>query len=285
MIYVSLVFLVVALYKANYLNVPKIFSVFNLSVSFLFLFAGFCLNAVVWQKVLEKSNYHIGLDKCLAGFGLSIFGKYIPGKIWMVMGRAAYITEKSDLSLGALSAVSLNMQFIAVWVGLVFGLIGIALLDGWHLWGWLILCLWIFFSIIVFSNFAYVKFVHLLKVILRKEITIPKLTLKPTLSVMPWFVAYWMCWAIGFYMLVASLIGTDVPWSVGFAFPLAATLGIITFISPAGLGTREAIMVGFLTLAGIPLVEATTVAVASRLWFLGGDIFIFLFGWVVHRQI
>ena len=281
----SLVFLVVALYKANYLNVPKIFSVFNLSVSFLFLFAGFCLNAVVWQKVLEKSNYHIGLDKCLAGFGLSIFGKYIPGKIWMVMGRAAYITEKSDLSLGALSAVSLNMQFIAVWVGLVFGLIGIALLDGWHLWGWLILCLWIFFSIIVFSNFAYVKFVHLLKVILRKEITIPKLTLKPTLSVMPWFVAYWMCWAIGFYMLVASLIGTDVPWSVGFAFPLAATLGIITFISPAGLGTREAIMVGFLTLAGIPLVEATTVAVASRLWFLGGDIFIFLFGWVVHRQI
>jgi uncharacterized membrane protein YbhN (UPF0104 family) len=282
---VSLVFLVVALYKANYLNVPKIFSVFNLSVSFLFLFAGFCLKAVVWKKVLEKSNYHIGLDKCLDGFGLSIFGKYIPGKIWMVMGRAAYITEKSDLSLGALSAVSLNMQFIAVWVGLVFGLIGIALLDGWHLWGWLILCLWIFFSIIVFSNFAYVKFVHLLKVILRKEITIPKLTLKPTLSVMPWFVAYWMCWAIGFYMLVASLIGTDVPWSVGFAFPLAATLGIITFISPAGLGTREAIMVGFLTLAGIPLVEATTVAVASRLWFLGGDIFIFLFGWVVHRQI
>ena len=111
------------------------------------LFSGFCLNAVVWQKVLEKSNYHVSLDKCLAGFGLSIFGKYIPGKIWMVMGRAAYITEKSDLSLGAVSAVSLNMQFIAIWVGLVFGLIGIALLDGWHLWGWLILCLWIFFSI------------------------------------------------------------------------------------------------------------------------------------------
>ncbi len=201
------------------------------------------------------------------------------------MGRAAYLTENSDLSLGELSAVSLNMQFIAIWTGLVFGLIGIALLDGWHLWGWLILFLWLFFSIIIFSNFAHAKFELLLGILLRKEIKIPRLTLKPTLSVMPWFAAFWTCWSMGFYMLVTSIIGIHAPWSVGFGFPLAATLGILTFISPAGLGTREAIIIGYLTLAGIPLVEATTVAVASRLWFLGGDIFIFIFGWVVHKQI
>ena len=102
---------------------------------------------------------------------------------------------------------------------------------------------------------------------------------------MPWFVVYWALWSIGFCLLVASLINIDVSWSVGFGFPLAATLGIITFISPGGLGTREAIMVGYLTLAGVPLVDATSVAVASRLWFLGGEVFIFLVGWAVHKQI
>jgi uncharacterized membrane protein YbhN (UPF0104 family) len=243
------------------------------------------MNAVAWKKILEKSNYHIRVGNCLAGFGLSIFGKYIPGKIWMVMGRAAYIAEKSDLSLGALSAVSLNMQFIAIWIGLVFGLMGMFLLDGWHLWGWFIVFLWLFFSIIIFSHFAHAKFEHIVKVILRKEIKIPRLTSGSTLSVMPWFVIYWALWSFGFYLLVTSLIHIDVLWSVGFGFPLAATLGIITFISPGGLGTREAIMVGYLTLAGIPLVEATTVAVASRLWFFGGEVFIFILGWVVHRQI
>ena len=285
LIYVSLAFLVVALYRADYLHAPQIKSVFKLCVSFLFLWAGFVMNAVAWKKILEKSDYHIGVEDCLAGFGLSIFGKYIPGKIWMVMGRAAYIAEKSDISLGKLSAVSLNMQFIAIWIGLVFGLTGMLLLEGWHLWGWFIVFLWLFFSIIIFSHFAHTKIEHLLKITLRKDITIPRLTPQSTLSVMPWFVAYWALWSLGFCLLVASLLDAGIFWSVGFGFPLAATLGIITFISPGGLGTREAIMVGYLALAGISIVDATTIAVASRLWFLAGEIFIFLIGWVVHKQI
>ena len=242
------------------------------------------MNAVAWKKILEKSRYHIRLGDCLAGFGLSIFSKYIPGKIWMVMGRAAYIAEKSDLSLGALSAVSLNMQFIAIWTGLVFGLMGMLLLDGWHLWGWFIVFLWLFFSIIIFSHFAHAKIEQIVKVILRKEITIPRLTPGPTFSVMPWFIAYWTLWSVGFYLFATSIIAIDVSWSVGFGFPLAATLGIITFISPGGLGTREAIMIGYLALAGISVVDATTVAVASRLWFLVGEAIIFLIGWITHGQ-
>jgi uncharacterized membrane protein YbhN (UPF0104 family) len=280
-----LIFLVFALYRGDYLRRPEIISVTHLCVSFLFLFAGFFINAVAWKKSLEQSDYRVRFDHCLAGFGLSIFGKYIPGKIWMLMGRAAYITEKSDLSLGALSAVSLNMQFIAIWVGLVFGLAGMCLLDGWHLWGWLILLLWLLFTIIIFSHFAHARIEYILRTALRKEVKIPRLSPRATVSVMPWFMAYWSFWSMGFCLLVASLIRMEPPWSVGFGFTLAATLGIMTFISPGGLGTREAIMIGYLALAGIPVVDATTVAVASRLWFLGGEVFIFLLGWAAHKRI
>lgn len=285
LIYISLVFLAIALYNANFLKVPQIFSVSFLITSFIFLFAGFIINAISWEQVLRESNYYIDLKTCIAGVGLSIFGKYIPGKIWMVMGRAVYITERNHHSIGTLSAISLNAQFIALWIGLIFGVIGLFLLGGLHLWGWLILCLWVGLTVVIFSKLAHAKAERAIRFFLRKNITLPRLTVKSTLLVMPWFVAYWAFWSIGFYMLVASLIKMDVPWSVGFGFPLAGTLGIMTFISPGGLGTREAVLLGYLTLAGIPVVEATTVAVASRLWFLGGEIFIFVLGWIADKRL
>ena len=285
LLYVSLVFLAIALYNADYLKIPRIFSMFALTVSFLFLFAGFIFNAVSWNQVLQVSKYPIRLGECVAGFGLSIFGKYIPGKIWMIVGRAAYITENNRYPLGTLSAISLHTQFIAIWFGLVYGLSGLYILGGSHLWGGLLLALWLVLTIVIFSNFVHAKAEQGLRVILRKDITLPRLTVRSTFSVMPSFIAYWACWSIGYYLLVISLIEMKVPWSVGLGFPLAGTLGIITFISPGGLGTREAVMVGYLTLAGLPVVEATTVAVASRLWFIVGEVFIFFVGWITHRRI
>ena len=284
-VYLSLLFLTIALYKANYLKVPQIFSFPALIASFIFLFAGFINSTISWKQTLKKSHYAIRLRECIAGMGLSIFGKYIPGKIWMVMGRAAYITEKNQLPLGTLSAISLNTQFIAIWIGLIFGMIGLFLLEGLYLWVWIILCLWVCFTIFIFSKLVHTKTEDLIRIVFKKDITLPRLTVKSTLLVMPWFVAYWAFWSIGFYMLVASLIKMDVPWSVGFGFPLAGTLGIMTFISPGGLGTREAVLLGYLTLAGIPVVEATTVAVASRLWFLGGEVFIFIIGWIADKRL
>jgi len=285
LVYISLVFLAIALYNANFLKAPQIFSVPVLITSFIFLFAGFITNAISWKKVLKESNYYIDFKTCIAGVGLSIFGKYIPGKIWMVIGRAAYITERNHHSIGTLSAISLNAQFIALWLGLIFGMIGLFLLGGLQLWGWLILSLWVGLTVVIFSKRAHAKAERAIRILLRKDITLPRLTVKSTVLVMPWFVAYWALWSIGFYLLNTSLIIMDVPWGVGLGFPLAGTLGIMTFISPGGLGTREAVMVGYLTLAGIPVVEATTVAVASRLWFLGGEVFIFILGWITHKRL
>ena len=82
-----------------------------------------------------------------------------------------------------------------------------------------------------------------------------------------------------------SLTAIDIPWSVGFGFPLACTLGIMTVITPGGLGTREGVIFGYLTFVGMPTAEATAIAISSRLWFLGGEVFIFIIGWIVHRKL
>jgi uncharacterized membrane protein YbhN (UPF0104 family) len=277
-------FLAVALYKADFLVVPRIYSTAGLVTSFVFLFAGFMVNVISWEKMLQASNYKVPWGDCLAGFGLSIFGKYIPGKIWMIVGRAAYVSEKGQYSLGALSAVSLKTQFIAIWFGLIFGMIGLFLLRGWHLWSWMILLTWVVLTVVIFSRFLHEKAERLICKLLRKEIVLPRLSISAILGVMPWFAGYWALWTVGFYLFVACLTEQGLPWPVGLGFPLAGTLGIMTFISPGGLGTREAVLVGYFSLAGIPLVEATTIAVASRLWFLGGELFIFVTGWIYYKR-
>lgn len=285
LVYLSLVFLAVALYKADYLKVPHIFSYSVLITSFIFLFGGFISHTFSWKQIVKKSNYHVVLSECLAGMGLSIFGKYIPGKIWTIVGRATYIAEKNHYPLSKLSAISLNAQFITLWLGLIFGAIGLFLLGGLYLWGWLILFLWLGLTVVIFSKLVHNSIERVFKIALRKDIQIPRLAIGSTLSVMPWFVVHWLFLSIGFYMLVVGLTAKDIAWSVGLAFPLASTLGVMAFIAPGGLGVREGVMVGYLTFAGLPIAEAVTIAGASRLWFLVGEAFIFTVGWVVDKRI
>jgi uncharacterized membrane protein YbhN (UPF0104 family) len=283
-VYLSLLFLAVALYNADYLKVPQLSSLPILLLSFIFLFAGFINSAISWKQTLNKSQHSIRLGECIAGTGLSIFGKYIPGKIWMVMGRAAYITKKNQLPLGILSVISLNAQFIALWTGLIFGMVGLFLLGGFHLWAWLVLCLWMCFTVVIFSQFIHIKAEHVIQILSKKDLKLPRLTVQSTISLMPWFVLNWVLWSIGFYTLVVSITANDVPWSVGLGFPLAATLGIMTLIAPGGIGAREGLMVGYLGLAGLSIADAATIAVASRLWFLVGELFIFIAGWISHKR-
>ena len=141
-IYLSFIFLVIWLFKSEYMIIPKIKSYFIFSGSLLMLFLAFIFEAFLWKNILQKSNYPININQSIASVGFSVFGKYIPGKVWMVIGKAAYLSEKSNLPIGKLSFLSLQMQFIQSWVGLVFGALGLLLIDGVTLFSWAIILLW-----------------------------------------------------------------------------------------------------------------------------------------------
>ncbi len=282
-VYISLFFLILALYKAHYLKIPRIFSSTALTISFLFLFIGFLGQAFCWKKILETSDYHVSFRTCLAGHGLSIFGKYIPGKIWTIIGRAVYVSAKNDLPLNRLSALSLNEQFIAMWVGLILGISGISLLHGFRLWGWFSLLLWVSLTIIIFCTPIHKAVEYIVRCLLKKNITFPIMTVKSAFSIIPWSLVTWASWSIGFYFLVRGLTTLDIPWSIALGFPLGGTLGLMAFIIPGGIGVREGVITGYLNLAGIGFAEAGTISLVSRLWFMIGEIFIFFVGWVQDK--
>ncbi|MGH9386881.1 MAG: lysylphosphatidylglycerol synthase transmembrane domain-containing protein [Vicinamibacterales bacterium] len=281
----SLVFLAIALVQSNYLTLPPVVSFGAFLGSVSLLFAAFMASVAAWQRVLRTAGCVVDFTTCLASVGLSTFGKYIPGKIWAVVGKAVYVENRTRHPLSQLAVTSLNEQFISVWVALSCGAVGLFLLDGGYLWGWLILALWVGLTAAIFSQPAHLIAERLIRSVFRKDIKISSLTIGSTLRVIPFFLLAWLLWAGGFYLLVASLTHRTMPWSVGLGFPLVTALGVMAFIAPGGVGVREGAIVGYLSLVNVPVGEATTIALASRLWFLIGEWFIFVTGWIADRSV
>lgn len=284
LLYVSLLFLTVALYQANYLRIPQILSWESFGLAFVLLFTGFLNNVLVWKKILQHYNYPITWAAASAGIGLSIFTKYIPGSIWVIMGRAAYNAEQGQFPLANVSTVSLNAQLIAIWLGFLLGVFGLLGTGQFKLLGSGILLVWLLLTVTIFSRWMEDYIERVTWWVLKKRIRLPHLPFKSTMKVIPWFLLHWLSWSAGFYFLATSLSTVAIPPITALVFPLATTIGIINILTPGGIGTREGVIGAYLTFLGVPVVEATTIAIASRLWFLLGEVFIFIVGWIAHRK-
>jgi glycosyltransferase 2 family protein len=276
-LYLSLLFLGIALFKANYLVIPKIVSTNSVIISILLLVAGFVVNTIAWSVILIGNKMKIRLIDGITSIGLSIFGKYIPGKLWVILGRSEYVAGKYGFSRKKVGIISLHAQLISIWTGLILGSIGLLFIDAPSAYGWMVLALFVLLSLIIFTNFfngLAENFIGLFK----KQIEIPRVSFISVITVIPWYFVNWLLWSLSFYFLVSALYGETIPLISGLGFALAGSLGIVAVIAPGGIGIREGILTFYLTFLGLGIEEATTISIVSRLWFLCGEIFIFLTG-------
>lgn len=284
-VYISLIFLGIALYKNNYLHFPKICSISFFLSSFLFLFAGFIGHAYTWKRLLDQFNYKVSFKHSLASTGLTVFGKYIPGKIWMIVGRSSYISRTKNFDAKKIIALSLYLQIFTIGIAFTLGLLGLIVLRGFNLaFSLLIVC---FFLLLLFCFFSYflLKASHKIYNFNCNTEALKNIAFLPnTFSLLLWCGAYWSLWAIGFYLLIIGITNTEVTVLSGLGFPLSSTIGIVAFFVPGGLGVREGVMSGYLTLSGFSIQSAATIAVAARLWFLIGELFIFILGLIFHNR-
>lgn len=271
----SFIFLVFGLYRADYLQIPYFHSPSLAIFSMLFLFGGFIASAISQQKLMAKASFNISIRRAIAMVGLNVFGKYIPGKVWIIMGNALYISEKEHYPVADLSFLLLSAQLISVWCGLVLGICGLLTIDAFQLLGWIGIVIFAGFTLVLFSNKAQVLSIGAVNKFLKKDFTLPVIKLSQILSVLPWFLGVWLLWGLGFYLLTESLTDRIIPVSMVFCFPLAGTIGILLLFSPGGIGVRESVIIGYLTLLNFPLAESITISAVSRLWFLSGEFLMF----------
>jgi uncharacterized membrane protein YbhN (UPF0104 family) len=232
--------------------------------------------------VLSVHDVHVPLNSAIVSQGLVVFAKYIPGKVWLLLGRASY-TSSIGFSFLKTSVISIKAQIIATWIGLVLGLIPIIIINKITK-----LTVSLIVLIAVITSFILSKKIHniilsVLSKITKRKLEIPYIKLGELSRIAIYYLLYWILLAVAFFLLARSFYN-DISIIIGFVFPLAVVLGALAIFIPGGLGAREGILIGYLILAGITAKEATQLSVLARLWFLLGEVFIFCLAFIIEKK-
>ncbi len=284
LVYLSLIFAAIVLYRFDYLQVPAIASYTILLATLPLLVAGFLALVASWNVLLATSGCPVRFSEGLAALGLSVLGNYVPGKVWLIVGRAGYVAARRGYPLAKMSVLSLHAQLVSLWSGLLLGALAAFAVGGVRLWGPLMLVLWLGLTLTVFSRSVHGLVAALIAKVAARHVSIPLLSFASVARAVGWAMLAWLVWSAAFYLFLLALDVGGISPLDGLAFPLAATLGVVAVIAPGGLGAREGVLVAYLVLAGQSVAEATTVAVAARLWFLAGELALFAIGWLVHMR-
>lgn len=284
LVYISLIFLALYFFNKDDIGFPKIKNWYYFFLSLFFLLGGFVFNVGIWHKLLLiETKADIKLKSSFSSIGLSIFAKYIPGKVFIILGRALYIAKKYRLSKSSLSVISLNTQVVMIFSGLILSLpiflfiVGNQILIFSYVAVLLVLGLWLF-------NYRVNRLVNLIIYrLIGKKVNFTSLSYNKLFKISPFLVGSWLSWAFGFYLLVLSILDQPFNLIASLVFILSATYGIVAIFAPGGLGVREAIMVFCLSTFSIGKVAAIEIAAASRIWFLIGEVLIFFIGLILEK--
>ena len=276
-LYLSILFLAIYLVRYDYvaLDIGSL-NYGYLALSFLFLFLGFLLHALCWYGVCKRSIKDISLSVAIVSHGLSIFGKYIPGKVWAVVGRATYLS-RIGVALTTTAQLSLYTLLLSTWAGLILGIAGIVLVDRMRVYlpGMVLLCALL--SVFIFTPVYNIKWIgNVIRRFNRDNPPLARLHAGDHLRTVPLFFLFWLSWSIGFALLVQAVSPHTVQGiSIALAFPFATTIGILAFFSPGGLGVREGCLVLYLVKGGLLMEDAALISIVARVWFVVGEMFIF----------
>lgn len=269
----SFVFLFYYLLRQDFI-IPVIRAPWLLACSFLFLFAGFLASTLSWKVALKSHGFPITMREAVTSHGLSVFAKYIPGKVWVILGRAGYISrDKGDLKNRAY--VSFKEQLIYLWAGFLISSIPTVAFYGIRWISGLVLLVIGGLSLFLFVERAHRLATGAIKKITHRELEVPLVRFSGSWPMIGSVLLIWACWTGGFYAFMLALNGEVTPVMM-FAFPLSVCFGLLAIILPGGIGLREGIIVGYLVLAGLGVEPSTTISFLNRIWFIGGELFIFL---------
>ncbi len=283
LIYSSLLFLIFFLWKKDLfeLDFSPLFR-YEFLISIIVLCVGFVLQALAWHEIMRVYGVQKDRKTAICAQGKFIFTKYIPGKVWTVLGRAS-VYAKSKEELKKYSFYSFQEQVVYLWTGFLVSLGFVCVfVNDWRYQS--IAALAVLFGAIALFNSSFNSLVKKLFVrIFRREINLPYLKLSKSWRLLIAEILLWGVWSISFYIF-ASLFSEDIVWYSLFIFPVSVCIGVLAIIFPGGIGAREAIMVLLLTQINVEIEIASSIAIFSRVWFLVGESFIFLISQMIKLK-
>lgn len=254
-------------------------------LSFASLWVTFLLSVFFWKEVLVTLGANIGYLQAWKTYYRPLLSKYLPGKVWSVLGLA-YFAIHEDVSPQIAVAAA--------------GLFQAAALPGFSLAFLITIPFWR----VIPSSFQIALAISAVLIILiasHPKILLPTLNIalkimhKPEVNVKPSplqmykllvaisgaiSLAYGIAFAI-FARAIASLQLGDFPILVG-TFCLALLMGLVSIFVPAGVGVRESVLLAILSKQFSPDL-AIMVSIGSRLWFTVAEVSFVGISWLLLR--
>jgi len=240
---------------------------FYLSVAVFMLFSMFLLAVWGWALILNVLNLKISFKKSMEIWVASIIGKYIPGKIWFLLGRV-YLAQKlgipkAKISLATLLEIIL-MQASAIFVYFI------------SLFFWqeapilgslkpLLIIICILCLILMHPRLLEWLINLALKITGRKTIQIT-VTYRDILYLLFFYMFFWAMFGAAIFFLGRVFYPipiTQLPAICGI-WVISVILGVLAFIVPGGLGVREGIFVFLLSFL-LPPALTLIIAIFSRI--------------------
>jgi uncharacterized membrane protein YbhN (UPF0104 family) len=246
------------------------FRPFHLVLSTLFFVLWYVTQIWAWYLITVKLGIAISLRETLESWFYSQLGKYLPGKVWLLLGRY-YFYEAKGKSRGKISiALYLEVLTVLLAAGLLSAIGTVSFREAnsfrsnMEIW-------WAFLLLIIVFLSLYPKFLQMILnwilILFRKEPIILSISYRDISWILLVCILSWIIGGIGFWIFVDSVFAIPsqhILFLTG-ALALSSTLGLIALFAPSGLGVREGVLVYLLSHL-MPEGVAVIISVLTRIW-------------------
>lgn len=237
------------------------------AVSILFYCIYKMTQASLWHYITCINDASIGYRKAVKAYLYSILGKYIPGKVFMLLARIPPYKEEG-VSADKVTVCFLLENCCTILGAALLFVVSILFFPNEVLGGykWTAFVLIAVFFVCIHPKILNYLLALLERVSRKKMMRIP-MSYAQILKVVLLFVLNWLAYGFGFYMLVCSIC--PLPLSkclyVSGIYALSCIAGILAVFSPSGIGVREGILA-----LGLGLIMDTNyamiISIVARLW-------------------
>ncbi|MEV0348868.1 lysylphosphatidylglycerol synthase transmembrane domain-containing protein [Nonomuraea sp. NPDC050680] len=231
-----------------------------LAASLVGVVAALLCAMMTWRTLLADLGSPLPLRPAAKVFFVGQLGKYIPGAVWPVLAQM-----EMGRDLGVPRPRSAAAFFLMMPIQLATGLLVTLVTLGWDRFGWLLLLVPVLLVLLEPKVINGLIGFGLRK--LKREPLERGLTRRGMLTALGWALAGWISYGVHLYFIVPQ---DGLLFAIG-AFALSWSLGIMSFVVPAGAGVREVVMVGVLSPV-MPSGPAIAVALSSRIVIVIGDL-------------
>ena len=225
--------------------------------------------AVGWVLITRALGYPLEIGAGAAVWLLSMPARYVPGNFWHVTARVRLAQRHRVPAEGVLAASTLE-QALAL---LSAGSLGVAWLPHWSGMGSIIwLAASLLLCLVAIQPPVLAAALRLASKMLRKATPRFPFSYRHIVPLAAWYILVNTANGTAFFLLADTAAHPQLerwPLLVS-AYCLAYVLGYISFLTPSGIGVREAALAAMLSIS-MPMPAAIALSLLSRLASMGGE--------------